>query len=156
MIILGVDPGTATTGIGVIEGERKKGFKCIHYTCITTPANSPIDQRIKTIYTELTEFINEYKPQILAVEELFFNNNPKTVMSVGRVGGVIILASALNNLELREYTPLEVKMAICGYGRAEKIQVQKMVAMTLRLKEIPKPDDAADALAIALTAGISL
>jgi crossover junction endodeoxyribonuclease RuvC len=156
MRILGVDPGTATTGIGIIEGDRKKGYKCLHYTCILTPANSPIDQRIKTIYTELNKFIVDYKPEILAVEELFFNNNPKTVMSVGRVGGVIILASALNNLVLKEYTPLEVKMAIAGYGRAEKIQVQKMVAMTLKLKEIPKPDDAADALAIALTAGISL
>lgn len=156
MKILGVDPGTATTGVGVIEGHRKKGFECITYACIKTPANSPIEDRLKTIYMDLQKIIKKHQPDVLAVEELFFNSNPKTVMSVGRVGGIIILSAAMNKLKLREFTPLEVKMAICGYGRAEKKQVQKMVALTLKLDKVPKPDDAADALAIALTAGISI
>ena len=156
MVIIGVDPGTATTGIGVIEGTRQKGFKCIEYFCITTPANSPIEDRILHISTELTKTIQKHNPQVLALEELFFNKNPKTVMSVSRVSGAIILASAINNLKLKEFTPLEVKLAITGYGRAEKKQVQLMIKTLLKLKEIPKPDDAADGLAIALCAGISL
>ena len=156
MKILGVDPGTATTGIGLIEGDRKKGFKCENYFCITTPANSPLPDRIDTIYTELVDTIEKYKPDVLALEELFFNTNPKTVMSVGRVSGVIILAAIRNNLIFKEFTPLQVKVAVTGYGRADKKQVQQMVKTLLKLKEIPKPDDAADGLAIALCAGITL
>lgn len=156
MKILGVDPGTATTGIGIIEGSNKTGFKHLHYQCILTKANLPIQERLETIYTELTQIIKKYKPDMLALETLFFNTNPKTAMSVGRASGVIILCAEQNKLKFVEFTPLQVKVAVAGYGRAEKQQVQKMVKLLLNLKEIPKPDDAADALAIALCAGVSI
>ena len=156
MKIIGVDPGTATSGIGVIEGSRKTDFKSIYYGCIKTEANSPIEDRIFTIYRDLNKVIEKFKPEVLALEELFFNTNPKTAMSVGRASGVIILSGITNNLKLVEFTPLQVKIAITGYGRADKKQVQSMIAKLLRLNEIPKPDDAADALAIAYCAGVSL
>ena len=155
MKIIGVDPGTATTGVGIIEGSKKAGFVCKDYFCITTKAKLDIDERLNQIYKELNKAIKKEKPDVLSIEELFFNTNPKTAMSVGRASGAIILCGSLNKVKVVEFTPLQVKIAITGYGRAEKIQVQKMVAVILKLKEIPKPDDAADALAIALTAGLS-
>lgn len=156
MLILGVDPGTATTGIGLIKGDRKKGFDCVNYSCIKTAANSPIDERLKIIFTELNKIIRKTKPDLISVEQLFFNSNPKTAMSVGRASGVIILCAATNNIKVVEYTPLQIKSAIAGFGRADKMQVQKMIARLLKLTEIPKPDDAADALAIAYCAGVSI
>ena len=156
MTIMGVDPGTATTGVGIIVGDRKKGFSCQDYFCIETKANSPIAERLHIIFSDLTAAIKKYKPDTFAVETLFFNTNPKTAMSVGRASGVIILCGVMNKLKVVEYTPLQVKVAITGFGRADKIQMQKMITMLLKLKETPKPDDAADALSIAYCAGVSI
>ena len=115
MRILGVDPGTATTGIGIIEGERNSGFKSISYTCIKTDSKLPIEERLKLIYDSLDAIIKESKPDLISVEELFFNSNPKTAMSVGRACGAIILCASHNNLKVVEHTPLEVKSAVVGF-----------------------------------------
>ncbi|MBI4091525.1 crossover junction endodeoxyribonuclease RuvC [candidate division WWE3 bacterium] len=156
MRILGVDPGMATTGIGVIEGTKKNGFACLDYFCITTKAKTPLYDRLFQIHQEMNHAIIKYRPNLISVEQLFFNTNLKTAMAVGKVSGVIILAAAQNNIEVTEFTPLQVKMNTVGYGRADKKQVQKMIALHLKLKEIPKSDDAADALAIAMCAGYSV
>lgn len=156
MIIMGVDPGTATTGVGVIEGSKKSRFKCLFYGCITTKKEQPIEKRLGTIFIELNKLVKTYKPNLISIEQLFFNTNPKTAMSVGRASGVIILSTVVNKIDMKEFTPLQVKSAVSGYGRAKKTQVQKMIATLLNLKTIPKPDDAADALAIAYCAGVSL
>jgi len=156
MIILGIDPGTATTGLGVIRGSKSKGFSCVDYTCIITKPTTPMPERVRAIFESLEKYLRKFKPDVVAMESLFFNTNPKTAMSVSRVSGVIMLTAALRNITFVEYTPLQVKSAITGYGKAEKMQVQKMLVQLLKLKEIPKPDDAADALAIALCAGVSL
>lgn len=152
---MGIDPGTAICGVGIIDGDKKTSFKCVYYTCITTESKLTINERLKIIFNELNVLIKKYKPDLISVETLFFNNNPKTAMSVGRASGVILLACELNGIKVIEYTPLQVKVAITGYGRAEKMQMQKMIKILLKLKEIPKPDDAADALSIALCAGVS-
>lgn len=149
MIILGVDPGTATTGYGVIKKEGQK-YSLVHYGCILTPAKTPLHDRLDTIYEELSVVIDDHKPDHMAVEELFFAANAKTAIAVGQARGVILLAGKKKNLSVFEYTPLEVKMALTGYGRADKNQIQQMVKALLALKDIPKPDDAADALAIAI------
>lgn len=149
MIILGIDPGTATTGYGLIKKEGQK-YLMIKYGCVLTPAKTPLHDRLETIFEELSELIEEYKPKQIAVEELFFNQNTTTAMSVGQARGVVLLAAKKKGLEIFEYTPLEVKMALTGYGRADKKQMQQMVKVLLGLREIPKPDDAADALAIAV------
>ncbi len=153
---MGIDPGTATTGVGVIEGTRKTKFNCLFYGCITTKKELPIEKRLEIIFTELNKHIKTYKPDLISIEQLFFNTNPKTVMSVGRASGVIILSAVVNKVAMKEFTPLQVKSIVAGYGRAEKVQVQKMIATLLNLKAIPRPDDAADALAIAYCAGVSL
>ena len=149
MRILGVDPGTATTGYGVVE---KTGSRVAYVTCgaILTDKNTPMPMRLLTIHTELNRLIDEYGPDVIATEELFFGNNVTTAMQVGRTGGVILLTAAQRGLEWVQYRPMEGKMAVVGYGAAEKKQVQFMVKQLLTLEKLPKPDDAADALAIAI------
>lgn len=155
LIILGIDPGVATTGYGLI---KKEGSSVSLITCgvIKTAPELPFPERLEIIHEKLTGIIKAYKPGLLAVEELFFFKNVKTVMTVGQVRGVIILTAILNHLPIQEYTPLEVKQATTGYGRADKNQVQSMVKLILRMASVPKPDDAADALACAICASQSL
>lgn len=149
MIILGIDPGFAIVGVGVIEYIGNK-FKTIDHFAITTKAHTPIEERLKIIYDSINETIVKYKPDFMAVEELFFNNNAKTAIAVGQARGVILLSAVNAGVPIFEYTPLQVKQAVVGYGRAEKTQVQQMVKAILNLRAVPKPDDVADALAIAV------
>lgn len=149
MKIIGIDPGTATTGFGVIES-KKGEIEALNFGIISTKAKIPLEDRLQTIYQELLEIIKKEKPDCLAVEELFFAANSKTALSVGQARGVVLLAAKNCGLSVFEYTPLEVKQAIVGYGRAEKKQMQKMVKTLLNLPQIPHPDDAADALAVAI------
>ncbi len=149
MIILGIDPGFAIVGVGIIEYKGNK-FRVIDYFAITTKAHTPIEQRLKIIYDSINETIEKYKPDYMAVEELFFNNNAKTAISVGQARGVILLSAVNAGVPFFEYTPLQVKQAVAGYGRADKGQVQQMVKAILNLQSVPKPDDVADALAIAV------
>ncbi len=155
MIILGVDPGIATVGYGVVSYENNK-FIDSTYGAILTPAKTPLEDRLAQIYDELTQLIKYYKVDAMAVEELFFNSNQKTAISVAQGRGVILLAAHKAGIPLYEFTPLQVKQAVVGYGRAEKMQVMQMVKMLLNLKEIPKPDDAADGLALAICLAHSL
>ena len=149
MRILGIDPGYAIVGIGVIEYVGNK-FKVIEYTKISTNAGTDFPQRLKAIYDSLNEIIHTYKPDVIAIEELFFNNNAKTAINVGQGRGICLLCGAINNIPIYEYTPLQIKQAVVGYGRAVKEQVQQMVKVLLNLEKIPKPDDVADALAVAI------
>ncbi|MFH1423426.1 MAG: crossover junction endodeoxyribonuclease RuvC [Candidatus Nealsonbacteria bacterium] len=156
MIILGIDPGTATTGYGVIlakslKSKDKDNFQCLSYGSIRTSPEMEMPQRLKKIYNELTQLLKTHHPKIMVVERLFFFNNMKTAMPVSQAKGVILLTAAKKNIPVHEFTPPQVKMLIAGSGRAEKIQVQKKVKAIFGMKDIPKPDDAADALAIALT-----
>ncbi len=148
MIILGIDPGTATTGFGVIE--KSKPLSCLEYGVIKTEKSFTDAERLKKINKEITGIIKKYSPSIVAVESLYFFKNLKTAMPVSQAKGVILLAAAQKNLPIREFTPPQVKMAVVGYGKADKNQVQKMVKLILRLDKEPKPDDAADALAVAV------
>ncbi|HHV65826.1 MAG TPA: crossover junction endodeoxyribonuclease RuvC [Peptococcaceae bacterium] len=149
MLILGIDPGTAQMGYGIIE---KKGhvLSAVDYSCLRTSADLPLALRLKQLFDSLEELLLKYSPQAVAVEELFFNRNTTTAISVGQARGIVLLAAARHNIEVYEYTPLQVKQAVVGYGKADKHQIQYMVRALLALKEIPKPDDAADALAIAI------
>jgi len=149
MIILGVDPGTAITGYGITEF-RGNRFKVIDYDKIITAADLPLASRLKIIYAKIEELLNKFQPDHLAIEELFFNKNIRTALSVGHARGVVLLAAANHNIPTFEYTPLQVKQAVVGYGRAEKKQVQEMVRIILNLGKVPKPDDVADALAITI------
>lgn len=149
MIILGIDPGLAILGCGIIHHEGNR-LKAIAHGNITTSATTSTPMRLKKIYDELSEIIIKYNPDVVAIEELFFNTNVKTALLVGQARGVAILAAANNNKEVFEYTPLQIKQGVVGYGRAEKMQVQQMVKTLLNLSEIPKPDDVADALAVAI------
>ena len=149
MIILGIDPGYAIVGWGVIEYNGSK-FRTLGYGSIQTPAGMQIVDRLELIYKGMQEIIERYKPDQMAVEELFFNTNSKTAIVVAEARGIIILSAKLAGVEIGEYTPLQVKQAVVGYGRAEKKQVIIMVTGLLGLKEPPKPDDTADALAIAV------
>ncbi len=149
MIILGIDPGTATTGYGVIENKNGK-IKAVDHGCILTKTGQDLEDRLDIIFNDLTDIIKNFKPEMVAVEELFFASNAKTAISVGHARGVILLACKKAKVPVYEYTPLQVKQAICGYGRGDKQQIQKMVKALLNLNEIPKPDDAADGLAIAI------
>ena len=149
MIILGIDPGYAIVGVGVIEYIGNK-FKVIDYFAITTQAHTPFEERLKIIYDSLEETIIRYKPDYMSIEELFFNDNAKTAIAVGQARGVIILSAVNHCVEIFEYTPLQVKQAVVGYGRADKKQVQQMTKAILGLESVPKPDDVADALAIAV------
>jgi crossover junction endodeoxyribonuclease RuvC len=148
MKILGIDPGTATTGFGLIKKERK--LELIKYGCIKTSVDLSTGERLNKLHGELEKLIKTQKPDIVAVEDIFFFKNLKTAIKVSQARGVILFTAANLNIPIYEYTPLQVKQAVTTYGRAEKIQVQKMVKILLNLKEIPKPDDAADALAIAI------
>src|SRR3989337_1781801 len=155
MVILGVDPGIARTGWGIIEKVKSSKLKVQSYGCIETEAGLPIERRLQIIREELVRIIKKYKPQALAVEELFFNTNAKTALIVGQARGVVIVTAAEFGLDVFSYTPLQVKTALTGYGRAEKNQMGRMVKILLNLKEIPKPDDTVDALACALTCAFS-
>ncbi len=149
MVILGIDPGTATTGFGLIRVVGNK-FKAVQYGVITTEAHMPMEKRLLKLHHELSNLIDTYKPDHVAVEELFFNRNITTGITVGQARGVILLACAEKEIAVYEYTPLEVKQALVGYGRADKNQIQQMVKRFLGLTALPKPDDAADGLAIAI------
>lgn len=150
MRILGVDPGTATTGFGIIE-HHHGAFTFVDAGVITTPPDQPMPERLVTLHEELAEVIRETAPEQAAVEQLFFATNVTTAISVGQARGVILLALAEAGLIPAEYTPMQVKQAVTGYGGAKKPQIQDMVRVLLGLPTIPKPDDAADALAIAIT-----
>jgi crossover junction endodeoxyribonuclease RuvC len=149
MRILGVDPGYAIVGVGAIDFEGNH-FKTVEYGAITTEASEDMFDRLKSIYDEICLLIDRVKPDAMAIEELFFYNNQKTAINVAQARGVLILAAKNHNIPIFEYTPLQVKQAVVGYGRAEKTQVQQMTKAILGLSEIPKPDDTADALAIAV------
>lgn len=157
MRILGIDPGIGRTGWGIIEDQKYKGneFKVLDYGCFETLSKEKIPERLVKIRKKIIELIKESKPDAVVIEELFFNTNAKTALIVGQARGVVIVTAAENKIPIFVYTPLQVKIAITGYGRAEKNQVGKMVKTILNLKEIPKPDDTADALAIALTHSFS-
>jgi len=148
--ILGIDPGTAIVGFGVIAVQGQT-LRSVAYGCITTPAHTPQIKRLTHIYTELRKLIKKYRPHEVAVEQLFFYSNAKTAFSVGEARGVILLTAVHAGLPVTEFTPLQVKQAVSAYGKASKTQVQRMVQLLLNLRELPRPDDAADALAIAIT-----
>jgi len=148
-IILGIDPGTATMGWGVIRQEGNR-LHYVQHGAIVTPSNWEMPRRLGRLYDGVTELAKGYRPDTIAVEELFFNTNVTTAITVGQARGVALLAAYRAGIEVAEYTPLQVKQAITSYGRAEKRQVQEMVKTLLNLREIPKPDDAADGLAIAV------
>ncbi len=149
MIILGIDPGIAIVGYGVIEYVGNK-FNVIDYGAVTTPAGMEVPMRLLDIYNSLSVIISKFKPEAMAIEELFYNKNAKTVINVAQGRGVTLLAAAKNNIPVFEYTPLQVKQSVVGYGRADKKQVQQMTKVLLNLEKVPKPDDTADALAIAI------
>lgn len=154
MRILGIDPGYAILGYGIIDMVGNS-FRVVAYGAVTTEAGVPMPDRLKHLYYSLMELIDEYRPECAAVEELFFNTNTKTAIKVGEARGVAILACANSGLDIEEYTPLQIKQALTGYGRADKSQVQTMVKTILNLKKVPKPDDTADALAAAICHGHS-
>ena len=149
MIILGVDPGTAITGYGFLKSDGDD-LQVLDYGAITTPADWIMPRRLEHIYAELSALIARRQPTDAVVEKLFFSKNVRTALSVGQARGVALLAAAQANLTIHEYTPLQIKQAVVGYGRADKNQIQQMVKMLLQLDSIPQPDDAADALAIAI------
>lgn len=150
MRILGIDPGTGILGFGVIELDGKKNPHLVDAGVIRTPVKQADSDRLFTIYDELDQLIRELQPSIMSVERLFFARNVTTAMSVSQARGVVLLLGKQHNLELAEYTPMQIKQAVTGYGKADKKQVQEMVRMTLGLSEVPKPDDCADAIAAAL------
>lgn len=151
MIILGIDPGTATTGYGIIQsGKRKDEFKLVDFGVIATPPKLSDAERLKILADDLSKLIKKYKPTTVGVEKLFFTTNQKTAMAVSQARGVVLYIAQKHKLPILEFTPLQVKSFVCGYGKAEKRQVQFMVQKNLKLKTAPKPDDAADALAVAL------
>ena len=149
MVVLGIDPGTATTGYGFIR-DTETGPVLVAYGAVLTPAGTPMPERLKTMYRELTQLLLLHHPDSAAVEKLFFQKNVSTAMTVGQARGVALLALAQANVSVGEYTPRDVKQAVAGYGGADKSQVQHMVRAILHLTDIPKPDDAADALAVAI------
>ncbi|MFC2016054.1 crossover junction endodeoxyribonuclease RuvC [Chloroflexota bacterium] len=150
MLVLGIDPGTAITGYGLVREKEDDSLALVDAGIITTPANQPLATRLQIIYYGLTKVAQESRPDAAAVEELFFSRNVRTALSVGHARGVALLALAEAGLPISEYKPMEVKQAITGYGGADKRQVQEMVRMLLRLDEAPQPDDVADALAVAI------
>nr|MBI5455757.1 crossover junction endodeoxyribonuclease RuvC [Candidatus Levybacteria bacterium] len=154
MIVLGIDPGIARTGWGIIEVSGSK-VKAIDYGCFETSSKEELSIRLEKLYLEISKLIKIHKPQVLGIEELFFNTNAKTALIVGHARGVVLLCAAKAGLEIKGFTPLEVKIALTGYGRAEKAQMGKMVKAVLNLKELPKPDDTTDALAVALSCAFS-
>ena|SRR3989344_2291681 len=149
MIILGIDPGTTIIGYGVVE-TKLKGLTCLDYGIFRTPSNVDNKERIVSIYNFFEKLIKKHKPDKVGIEKLFFFKNAKTITQVSEIKGAIILAIAKQRIELSEFTPLQVKQAVSNYGRADKKQIQKIIGLILGLKEIPHPDDAADALAVAI------
>lgn len=149
MRILGIDPGFAIVGYGIVDYAGNR-FSTVHYGSIETKAHTPFVNRLLDIYRQITNVISTYQPDAVAIEELFFNTNVTTGIQVGHARGVLMLAAAEQQIPVFEYTPLQVKQATVGYGRADKNQVQQMVKSMLGLPQIPKPDDVADALAIAV------
>jgi len=152
MIILGIDPGIADTGFGAIK-KIGDSYSVIAFGSIKTPPSLDLPQRLLALHRELKAIIKKYQPDLVGVEELFFAKNVKTAITVSHARGVILLTAREQGCETREFTPLQVKQALCGYGRADKNQIQQMVKTVLGLKDIPKPDDAADALAVAICCG---
>ena len=150
MIILGIDPGLATLGYGVIEADNQKR-RLIQFGTLTTPAGQPMPQRLRAIYQGMNQLLDIYQPDEVAFEELFFSKNITTGIAVSHARGVALLAVVQRTGELYEYTPMQIKQAVTGYGSADKHQVQQMVKMLLKMNDIARPDDAADALAVALT-----
>lgn len=150
MRIIGIDPGTGILGFGVVDTVNGKS-KLVTAGVITTPPHTPLDERLEEIFDGLTDIIAETKPDVMSVEKLFFARNVTTAMSVASARGVAILTGRKARLPIAEYTPMQIKQTLTGYGKADKKQVQEMVRMQLGLKEIPRPDDAADALAAAIT-----
>jgi len=154
MRILGIDPGIGRTGFGVLE-VQSSNLKVRGYGCIETPAGMEVGERLNNIYEKVVGLLNEYKPDAVGIEELFFNTNSKTAFVVGQARGVIMLAVSQKKIPLAVYTPLQVKIAVTGYGRAEKRQVAQMIKTLLKLESVPKLDDTTDALAIAITHAFS-
>ena len=154
-IIIGIDPGIADTGFGIIKNENNK-LTCLAYGSIKTSSKLGLPDRLEIINLELNKLIKKYRPNLISIEELFFCKNIKTALVVGQARGVIVLTAKQNKIPAVEFTPLQVKQAVSSYGQADKQQVQRMVKILLNLKELPKPDDAADALAIAICAANSL
>ena len=151
MLILGVDPGTAITGYGLVEEREDDGeLALIACGAVTTSSDQALPDRLVVIYEQLSALISQHQPQAVAVEQLFFSRNVRTALAVGQARGVMLLAAARAGLPVYEYTPLQVKQAVVGYGRADKTQVQEMVRLLLRLDAAPQPDDAADAVAVAV------
>ena len=150
MLVLGIDPGTATTGYGLVQENRDGSLTAVSFGVIKTEAGKPMPERLLSLYGELSEILLLHRPQSGAVEKLFFQRNVTTALSVGQARGVVLLALAQNELPVAEYTPMEIKQAVAGYGGADKQQVQQMVRALLDLDEVPRPDDAADALAVAI------
>src|SRR5690606_7669714 len=155
MRIIGIDPGTGILGFGVIDAKKGK-TKLVTAGVIKTPAHTPLPDRLEEIYSGLTEIIAETSPQMMAIEKLFFAQNVTTAMSVAHARGVAMLTGTQAGLTIEEYTPLQIKQTMVGYGRATKQQVQEMVRIQLGLKEVPKPDDCADALAAAIMAAYTV
>lgn len=149
MIVMGIDPGVATVGYGAVEYNKNK-FRLVEYGTVCTPAGMDMPQRLCLIFDGLTDIMRRIRPDSVAVEELFFNTNVKTAIAVGHGRGVALLAARREGLSLCEYTPLQIKQAVVGYGRAQKKQVMEMVRIFLNLDQVPRPDDAADALAVAI------
>jgi crossover junction endodeoxyribonuclease RuvC len=154
MIILGIDPGIARLGWGVIQASGQKIIP-IHYGCFETDKDTLEEVRLAEIFDHLNMLIGKYRPEKISVEKLFFAANVKTALTVGQARGVILLSAGRHKIPIVSFTPLEVKMALTGYGRADKVQIQRMVQSMLGLSEVPKPDDTADALAIAITCSVS-
>lgn len=154
MRILGIDPGIGRIGWGIVEAQSSK-LQALNFGCLETPSNLPIGERLILIQEFLAKLIQEEKPDAAGIEELFFNTNAKTAFTVGQARGVVLYTLAKNNVQVAIYTPLQVKIAVTGYGRAEKNQIGQMVKTLLHLQSVPKPDDTADALAIALTHAFS-
>lgn len=150
MLVIGIDPGTATTGFGLVRENADGSLAVVDYGAILTPADAPMPERLLELHRRLVELLLLHRPDCGAVEKLFFHRNVTTALSVGQARGVVLLAMAAAGLPIGEYTPLEVKQAIVGYGGADKNQVQQMVRAILSLPEVPRPDDVADALAVAI------
>lgn len=151
-IILGIDPGIADTGFGVIKKDNQGNLNCLDYGSIKTSANLELAERLEILYCDLNSLITKYYPHVIAIEQLFFCKNVKTALTVGHARGVVLLTAKQHKIKIIEFTPLQIKQAVSTYGKATKAQVQKMVKMILNLDQIPKPDDAADGLATAICA----
>jgi crossover junction endodeoxyribonuclease RuvC len=151
MLVLGIDPGTATTGYGLVRELSSGDLEAVAYGVITTPAHTPMPDRLRQIYHEITALIAQHQPAAAAVETMYFGKNVTTAITVAQARGVILLALAEAGLPIREYKPAEIKQAIAGYGDADKMQVQEMIRRLLDLDDIPRPDDAADGLGVAIT-----